>query len=339
MKRKNIILHEGEKSLASHISSILTEEGYPVFCRENFCEDEDAADPHIVIIDIDHSDIPYRDLARMYRNIHYQTPLQIVYIGGSKDTLLVALEKDGGDDFIHLPAEDLDFTARIKAADIRLANQYHLIQEREFFRNAVKQEEELSARILDQHVSLKEAFKNIEKFNQELATSNRRLEEIAKHDMLSGLLNRMSLFHAIDVEIDRAMRTPSPLCGIMIDIDFFKDINDNFGHPVGDKVIKQIGLRLRQLLRTYDHAGRYGGEEFFILLPNTTLDQAHIIGERFRSDLELKPIIIDEGTMHVTASLGVSSYREGESREGWIYRTDKAMYQAKQLGRNRVVSG
>ena len=339
MKRKNIILHEGDKELGSHYTAILNEEGYTVFFLNTLKEEEVDADPHIVIIDIDTVETPYRDLARMYRTRHYQMPLQIIFVGRNKDQLLSALEKDGGDDFIHIPAEDLDFCARIKAADIRLTNQYHLIQEREFFRNAVKQEEELSARILDQHVSLKEAFKNIEKFNQELATSNKRLEEIAKHDMLSGLLNRMSLFHTIDMEIDRAMRTSSTLSGIMIDIDHFKNINDNFGHPVGDKVIRQIGVRLKQLLRTYDHAGRYGGEEFFVLLPNTNLEQARIIGERFRSDMEQTPIRIEEGDMHVTASLGVSSYREGESREGWIYRTDKAMYQAKQMGRNLVVTG
>jgi two-component system cell cycle response regulator len=272
-----------------------------------------------------------RDLRYRYSD----RPLQIVLISSRHENLTIALE-GGGDDFLVKPLDSLEFETRIKAAVLRYKTQSGLYQEKEFFRQAVKQEEDLSSKILDQHIQLKEAFKNIEVMNQELEKTNRKLEKIAKFDSLSGLLNRQTLFGLIDIEIERSMRTGTPLSGIMLDIDNFKNINDNFGHTHGDVVIRKLGELMLNTLRKYDHAGRYGGEEFFIVLPNTFRNQAALIAERFRNELDALMIDFEGVSLHVTASLGIAQFRPGESKETWIDRADKAMYRAKQGGRNQV---
>ncbi len=180
----------------------------------------------------------------------------------------------GIDDILVRPVSIEALEIRVYVAAKMLKAREELVKEREFFRKAVKQEEELSSKVLDQNLSLKKAYQDIEILNQKLAKANEELERLARYDNLSGLLNRLNLFSIMDVEIERALRSEIPLCGIMMDIDYFKKINDTYGHPCGDIVIREIGFRLRKDLRKYDYAGRYGGEEFFIVLPNTTLDEA-----------------------------------------------------------------
>lgn len=277
------------------------------------------------------------DLCRRLRSDFYGCPIQIIILGAHEDWLEQATDA-GVDDFLVAPINGLEFQYRVRAAAIRLRTQLRLLEERDFFRRAAKQEEELSSRILDQHMILKQAFQNIEHLNRELEDTNARLEKVARYDILSGLLNRMSLFGVIDMEIERTMRTKMPLSGIMVDIDNFKQINDEHGHLAGDQVISEIGKRLRNHLRKYDQAGRYGGEEFFVVLPNTNLHQAYIIAERFRHGLAERAVVLDETEVRITASFGIAEYRHGETRESWIARSDRNMYVAKQSGRNRVVA-
>ena len=275
------------------------------------------------------------ELLKIIRKKFNKRPLQIIFLSPSQRGLDQAVES-GADDVVGTLINSQELLLRVRAAVIRLSEQQKLLQEKEFFRQAVKQEEAFSSKILEQHMNLKKAFKDIEQINEGLEISNRQLERVAKYDMLSGLLNRMSLFSLIDVEIDRAVRTGTRLAGVMFDIDHFKEINDNFGHQHGDETIKTIGSRLINIMRKYDNAGRYGGEEFFIILPNTSTDQAAMIAERFRGELESMPIHYMGAVIHITASFGVAEYLEGESRESWMNRADKAMYEAKQNGRNQV---
>jgi len=156
-------------------------------------------------------------------------------------------------------------------------------------------------------------------------------------DTLSGLLKRRTLFQRIEIEIERTMRLGLPLTGIMIDIDHFKRINDNYGHQCGDLVIQEIGAKLTKSLRKYDYAGRYGGEEFYVIFSNTTADIAESIAERFRSDMEETNFDCGEERFGVTVSIGVAQFNPGEAPDRWISRADGAMYQAKQRGRNQVV--
>ncbi len=263
-------------------------------------------------------------------------PVQIISIGETgKDA--EASFSAGTQDFILRPLDETELEVRIKNAFLRYEHERTQIEELEFYRKAVKQEEELSSKILERHVYLKETIASMKTMNRKLEKSNRKLERIAKYDTLSGLLNRRALFGIMEVEVERAIRTGMPLAGIMIDIDTFKQINDNYGHVCGDLVIEEIGALMRRSLRKYDHAGRYGGEEFFIILPNTTGAQAYGWAERFRDSLAALEISFGGKIVPVTASLGVAQFRIGENREAWVSRADKAMYLAKEGGRNRTV--
>ncbi len=195
----------------------------------------------------------------------------------------------------------------------------------------------LSRLVLDQSHSLKEAYDKIRKLTGELADLHGELERVATFDPLSGLLNRRTLFVRLEQETERAARLNLPLAGLMLDIDKFKSINDTYGHRCGDIVLREVGARLSGGLRKYDYAGRYGGEEFLIVLSNTTASQALSIGERFRTNIENTPVILGSSPLRVTVSVGASVYQPPESCESWINRIDGALYRAKQTGRNRVV--
>ncbi len=290
---------------------------------------------HIIILNAPSVSKDIVSLCKEIRKRAYQKPLQIVFLTTVRDPKIYEQMLDiGADDFLRKPLDAQELHARVKAAVIRLKKQASLFEEREYFKNAVFQEEQLSSKILDQNIFLKKAFQSVAKENKELKKLKKELEKIAMYDTLSGLLNRLSLFNRIDIEIERAMRAMFPLSGIMLDIDHFKPVNDNFGHQCGDLVIREIGARLRNQLRKYDYAGRYGGEEFFIILPNTNLSQALSIGERFRKEIAKTSFPCGEEDIMITVSLGIAQYRASESREKWIDRADKAMYKAKQMGRN-----
>ncbi|MFP4372943.1 MAG: diguanylate cyclase [Spirochaetaceae bacterium] len=289
------------------------------------------------VIDLDLPEEEGWKAAAELRRIYFRRPLQILLCSENRDGEFAAAALDaGGDDFLTKPVDELQMQVRLRAAAIRLRHQTDLHHEREFYRRAVKQEEELSSRVLDQNLHLRKAYEEVAGLNRELERVNQELERVARFDVLSGLMNRMSLFDALDVEIERSMRSGLPLCGIMVDIDHFKSVNDNYGHACGDKVIRALGAVFRQELRKYDYAGRYGGEEFFVALPNSSLNQASMFGERVRSSLEQLTVDCEEGSVSISVSMGVAKFRRGESRDMWISRADRAMYVAKQKGRNRI---
>ncbi|GAB4367557.1 MAG: hypothetical protein Kow009_04460 [Spirochaetales bacterium] len=280
-------------------------------------------------------DVTWESFARILEAGEHSAPVQILAVSRVPEG--IPLEQ-GIDDILHLPISDQELALRVRMAGLRHRKLARLVEEKEFLRRAVKEEEELAATWMEKNRKLKQAFLDIERVNQELVRANHELERIARHDALSGLLNRITLFNAVDAEIERALRTGAPLSGVMIDIDHFKDINDNYGHQCGDDVIRMIGEWLMANLRKYDLAGRYGGEEFFVVLPNTRLDHAVKIAERFRRTVQTYTIRCSSHTIQITASMGVAEYTRGESRDMWINRCDRAMYVAKHRGRNQVVA-
>ncbi len=185
--------------------------------------------------------------------------------------------------------------------------------------------------------------------NQAATTINRAnvYAEILQHatlDALTGLYNRHQLEERIKQEIAGAKRQNRHLCAIMTDIDFFKTVNDTYGHTAGDLVLKTVANVIKSELREYDTAGRYGGEEFVILLPATTGKEALMVAERLRKSVENKKIDIskinpdtDKKSVKVTLSLGVYEYQENDNENDIIKKADLALYKAKETGRNKVV--
>ena len=165
-----------------------------------------------------------------------------------------------------------------------------------------------------------------------------RLEEMATHDSLTGLLNRRALYSRILSELNRSMREKSSVSLIILDIDHFKLVNDSYGHLTGDRALCLLAETLTQNKRAYDVVGRWGGEEFLALLPKTFLTDAQSVAERFRTsvaDAELQ--LLDGRTVQLSVSIGVTSSICGtENIETLIRQADEAMYQAKKTGRNKV---
>ena len=190
----------------------------------------------------------------------------------------------------------------------------------------------------------------IAQLSKQIATTITRANvysEILQHatlDALTGFYNRSQLEERIKQEVANAKRRHAPLCGIMTDIDYFKKVNDTYGHATGDLVLKTIAKVIRGQLREYDIAGRYGGEEFSLLLPFTNINEAQMVAERLRRTIENTVIDIskvnnenDVKNIQITLSLGVYQIKESDSDDDLMKKADKALYQAKNTGRNRVV--
>ncbi|MGE4158408.1 MAG: diguanylate cyclase [Planctomycetota bacterium] len=175
---------------------------------------------------------------------------------------------------------------------------------------------------------------------RELLELNQKLDALARTDGLTGLLNRRALNEAVDAEIDRSRRNAKPVSVLMADLDHFKRVNDTYGHATGDLVLKAFAALMKKRLRITDVIGRYGGEEFCIVLPETGPTEALTIAEELRRDLEKTPLETNsvEPPLRVTCSLGVASDKgSGAKARELLVAADKALYAAKEAGRNRVM--
>jgi diguanylate cyclase (GGDEF)-like protein len=341
MHRMNVLLVAHDEDILARMDQSLQGEGCSVFrarSRDEALRELSDRDIQVALVSSHLPDGSAQDLVRAMRKVRADQPLQVLLLAEiHKAEEVKKSVESGADDFIRVPYDPDELQARTRAAQMRWENQASLVKEREFYRIAVAEEERLSSLVLDQNLNLKDAYEKIRRLNEELEKANTELELIAAFDSLSGLLNRRSLFTRISIEIERSIRLDVPLTGLMIDIDKFKGINDNYGHQCGDMVIREIGARLQAGLRKYDYAGRYGGEEFFVVLSNSTEMQASGIAERFRKDIEDLKFECGGENINVTVSIGAARYSAGETQESWIERVDRAMYHAKQSGRNRVI--
>ena len=178
----------------------------------------------------------------------------------------------------------------------------------------------------------------IVRLQDELISARDDFEYQAAHDSLTGLWNRRAVLATLKGELARAQRKGSRLSVVIGDLDHFKGVNDNLGHLMGDAVLRAVAERINESIRAYDSLGRYGGEEFILVLPDCGLQDAKAQAERIRSRLCAEPISAGEGSVAVTISLGVAEAIQTEdwSVDAVIRAADTALYNAKNLGRNRV---
>ncbi len=169
-----------------------------------------------------------------------------------------------------------------------------------------------------------------------LELAKERLEQSSRLDGLTGLFNRSHWESRLAEEFRRSRRSGAPLALVMFDLDHFKAINDTFGHPAGDDILRGVGDRLRMILRETDIAGRYGGEEFGVIATDCTAEGACVLAERIRSGIEAHAFEHDGREIQVTVSLGVAgSDCTADNHERLIARADEALYRSKREGRNR----
>jgi diguanylate cyclase (GGDEF)-like protein len=197
---------------------------------------------------------------------------------------------------------------------------------------------ELKARVRSM-LRIKRLQEALEEREKELLEVNERLRFMSQTDALTGLANRRHLNERIDEMFAHAIRLAEPFSLVMCDLDKFKSVNDTYGHQAGDEVLKQLATILREEAREIDRVGRYGGEEFMLLLPGAELDDAMTFAERVRKRIEGNTFTFAGGTLTRTASFGVAGWPHPriEQCDDLVRTADDALYVAKETGRNKVV--
>ncbi|MFB6240252.1 MAG: GGDEF domain-containing protein, partial [Gemmatimonadota bacterium] len=185
---------------------------------------------------------------------------------------------------------------------------------------------------------LQERNEALEEANEARQRLLEEMKERARTDELTGLANRRELMDRLEEEIDRARRYGDPLSVAILDLDRFKEINDTLGHQAGDDVLSRLGELLAEETRAPDVAGRYGGEEFAVVLPETGREEARRLAERVREAVEELDFEADGEPFGVTCSVGLAELEEDEEMDDLVKRADDALYRAKEEGRNRVVA-
>jgi len=168
-------------------------------------------------------------------------------------------------------------------------------------------------------------------------TEKSDFERRTKYDQMTSIYNQQEFYRLLTLELERAQRQKTPLSLILLDIDFFKSVNDEYGHQIGDFVLRGLALELMAYARDGDYLARYGGEEFTVILPNTTIQDAREIAERWRTVVEQRAFRCDGQSVNITISLGLATYPlHADAAKTLLQYADMAMYKAKRKGRNRV---
>jgi diguanylate cyclase (GGDEF)-like protein len=197
--------------------------------------------------------------------------------------------------------------------------------------------EERQLHLLNSELENRVALRTLQLSNElkERKLMEKKLKHLATHDPLTGLYNRNELERRIAEDLDRAARYQHPLSIFMVDIDHFKEINDNYGHAGGDRILRSIAFELERSLRKTDYVARFGGEEFLIVLPETSLIRALELGERLRQRIARHKAILGDDSVALTISIGVASFPDISTNwSDLLNAADTAMYQAKHDGRN-----
>ncbi|MCF6201408.1 MAG: GGDEF domain-containing protein, partial [Hydrogenimonas sp.] len=186
--------------------------------------------------------------------------------------------------------------------------------------------------------AIRESKEEKERLERLVKERTHEIELLSKTDGLTGLWNRRYLEEMLEIEFKRARRYNHNVSIAVVDLDHFKQINDNYGHMAGDEVLRQVSSHIRSCIRETDFVGRYGGEEIVVILPETDIKTAQLIAEKIRETIESHPVHFNDDTIKVTSSIGISNLRaEHKDYHEVFAEADEALYRAKEGGRNRVV--
>lgn len=233
-----------------------------------------------------------------------------------------------------------DYHQKIEGYSQKIAQTNNLNELGNLLEDIMQDTRVIQASALRSHEELLESRKQVEEAEARIAKLEQELSEVSElvhQDQLTGALNRRGLDEAFEREATRVDRSHAPLCVALLDIDDFKRLNDNMGHQVGDKALVHLCKVIQEALRPSDSVARYGGEEFVIVLPDVAVEEAAGTVERLQRELTKQFFMHENDRVLVTFSAGVAQREEAEPQEEVIARADKAMYQAKRTGKNRVV--
>jgi diguanylate cyclase (GGDEF)-like protein len=311
---RRVLVVDDDPAMLKLLSTHLCRAQYEVLTADNGQDALKILHREDVAVVLSDWSMPEMDGSQLCQAIRSSDGIGFVYIiiltaHSDKQRVVEALEA-GANDFLSKPFHPQELLARLNAG----------------------------MRIITLEADLQRQQRELHKANAELSMLNRRLEVMATTDELTELANRREAMYRLKSYWSMSTRHGQPLSCIMLDIDRFKQCNDRFGHDTGDVVLKQAAQAIRSATRAGDLPCRVGGEEFLILCPNATADQAFHAAERLRAAVEAVSIPAGDEIIHVTISAGVAERTEDTTDPSVLFRkADQALYQAKQAGRNRVV--
>lgn len=313
--RLRILLVDDDRAIRLLYKTLLEKSGHSVTTASNgreALESVKASPPQLVISDWT---MPEMDGVEFCRELRKNPDWHRIYVfivtaQESTDKLIEAFEA-GANDYLTKP-----INPRVLAARLRSAQRIIQMQE-------AQEEDRLQLR----------------KFADELAQSNKRLQELALTDVLTALPNRRCGMERLEQEWALATRAGRPLCCMMIDIDHFKLVNDTYGHQFGDNALKLVAGSLQQAARKQDVVCRLGGEEFMVICPDTDEKAGYQLAERLRHHVSSRPLLVQNKTIYLNVSIGLSDNAGVTSTETMLRQADARLYAAKSAGRNRTIAG
>ena len=312
MKSKLLLVDDDTDICAFYLSVLRGEYDVRVACDANSAYSLlHKFNPDIIVLDVDLPGQSGLDVCRKIRGLTKNKPyIAIIFLTGNSSThdILKGLEI-GGDDYLAKPCSIPELKARIKT-----------------------------------NLRIKRMTDELEEARKSLQNENRKLELLTITDELTGLYTMRFFSKRLEEEHSRACRYNYSVSLIMIDLDYFKRVNDSFSHVMGSYVLSQVGERIKSQLRSEDTAARYGGDEFAILLPHTDSVGAMAFGKRVANSISSPDYVLDTSSTKVTASMGIYTFdgsKEERSDGGseLIKCADKLLYRAKRAGRNRLIGG
>jgi two-component system, cell cycle response regulator len=307
LAKAKVLLVEDDPIQASATKEILRKVGYEILWAEdgiNAIKLVKSEKPDIILLDVILPGMDGYEVCRWLKLEETTKGIPVIMLTVKKELAdKISGLQIGADDYLPKPYNELELNARIYAS--------------------------LRTKSLQDELKLK---------NKQLEDLLEKVNFMAITDALTGLYNRRRFLDVLTSEHERARRYGTPFSLIMIDIDYFKKINDNFGHDVGDAVLREVADILLKSIRDIDTASRYGGEEFMIILPNTDKEHARIVAERMRQAIENHNF--SGVNRKISVSIGISGMPDAkvENEDKLIRCADFAMYRAKQLGRNRTIT-
>ena len=307
-----ILIIDDEVHLAENLRTLLLQGGYSVDIATTGSEAISKLNDqhcHIVITDMVMPEFDGNSVMEFVKK-HAPETLLIVITGYASTESAVSAMRKGAYDYIIKPFDFdyLMFTVERAVDKIKLETQ------------------------------VKINYQKVLEYAKQLEEANLKLMELSITDGLTKLYNQTYFHKCLQKEAAMALRYYAPLSCVMLDIDNFKQVNDNFGHPFGDRVLRELADIIRESVRETDVASRYGGDEFFILLPQTDISGTHILAERLRQKICTRKFRDADRSTNLTVSIGISAFSASmaEDKSRLLTLTDRAMYNAKMSGKNRI---
>lgn len=312
---KKFLIAEDDPVSRLRLQRTLEKRGFKVIPAEDGQEgweifEKDKGNIYFAILDQTMPRMNGTELCRQIKNAKVSHYVYVIFLSAKEEIKdIVSGFEAGADDYVTKPFDSEELFSRIK----------------------------VGLRIVELEQKLKRAYAKLQKAYQ-------KLRIMAVTDALTGILNRRALFERIGIEVNKACREESGLCLIMLDIDHFKELNDQYGHLIGDEILTEVAKRLKSQIRPYDLLGRYGGEEFLIAILGASEEVGESIAERLRASISENEFVIDDKRIKITVSLGLvyakmaRDDKVDEIFENLLRAADQALYKAKEMGRNKVVN-